>query len=66
MPGIPDSVRCDLWKLHTGAMLEGYDHPGAYQEILRLYMGRHSLAMDEIERDLHRSLPEHKAFQVRV
>ena len=59
-------VRSDIWKLHTGAMLEGYDHPGAYQELLSANHGKHSLAMDEIERDLHRSLPEHKAFQSEV
>lgn len=38
-------------------------HPGYYAELVEQAMGRCTLATEEIERDLHRSMPEHHAFQ---
>ena len=38
-------------------------HPGYYGELVEQAMGHCSLATEEIERDLHRSMPEHHAFQ---
>jgi hypothetical protein len=55
-----------VWKLHTGAMLDAFEHPGEYQRLLFENVGKKSLALEEIERDLHRSLPEHKAFQTDI
>lgn len=37
--------------------------PKLYQETLQKYEGQHSLAIDEIEKDLNRSLPEYPGFQ---
>jgi hypothetical protein len=34
-----------------------------YQSLLKQYAGQRSIATDEIEKDLHRSLPEFELFQ---
>lgn len=36
---------------------------GYYGDLVEQAMGQCSLATEEIERDLHRSMPEHHAFQ---
>ncbi|CAN0279380.1 unnamed protein product, partial [Lampetra planeri] len=63
MRGIPESLRGELWMHFSGAIHEMNSYPGYYAELVRSSMGRMSLVTDEIERDLHRSLPEHPAFQ---
>ncbi|CAG2161932.1 unnamed protein product [Oppiella nova] len=63
LKGIPDDIRGELWMLYSGAVNELSTHRGYYELIVQQSLGQHSVATDEIERDLHRSLPEHPAFQ---
>lgn len=46
-----------------GAANEKASHPGYYRALVGRALLQHSTANEEIERDLHRSLPEHPAFQ---
>lgn len=61
--GLPDKLRGQLWMLYSGAINDLETHPGYYEELCEGSIGLHSIASEEIERDLHRSLPEHPAFQ---
>ncbi|XP_038630605.1 TBC1 domain family member 8B [Scyliorhinus canicula] len=63
MRGIPEALRGELWLLFSGANNDMAAHPGYYTELVERSVGTCTLATDEIERDLHRSLPEHPAFQ---
>lgn len=67
LKGIPDRFRGELWLLYSGAINDLVTHPGYYRMMVEQSMGRKkTVAADEIERDLHRSLPEHPAFQSNI
>uniref|UniRef100_A0A8C0DC87 TBC1 domain family member 8 n=1 Tax=Balaenoptera musculus TaxID=9771 RepID=A0A8C0DC87_BALMU len=61
--GIPESLRGKLWLLFSDAVTDLASHPGYYGNLVEESMGKCCLVTEEIERDLHRSLPEHPAFQ---
>ncbi|XP_025049693.1 TBC1 domain family member 8B [Alligator sinensis] len=61
--GIPETLRGELWLLFSGAVNDMATNPGYYTEVVEISIGTSTLATDEIERDLRRSLPEHPAFQ---
>merc|ERR1719189_3219994 len=65
--GIPDKLRCEIWMTLSGAIHEKMAHGLGYYEnmVAQSSKAPKTLANDEIERDLHRSLPEHPAFQAK-
>jgi hypothetical protein len=52
-----------MWELTSGSFFLRLQNPNQYIETLQKYAGRESLAIDEIEKDLNRSLPEYPGFQ---
>lgn len=60
---IIDIIRAASSSLPVGSQNEMVTHPGYYAELVEQAMGKCTLATEEIERDLHRSMPEHHAFQ---
>lgn len=66
LKGVPDSLRAEVWLIFSGAINQIQTHPGYYATLVDECEGKITLATEEIERDLHRSLPEHPAFQSEV
>jgi hypothetical protein len=52
-----------MWELTSGAFFLLLQNPNLYTETLQKFSGRESLAIEEIEKDLNRSLPEYPGFQ---
>ncbi|XP_060528088.1 TBC1 domain family member 9 isoform X2 [Cylas formicarius] len=63
LTGIPDHLRMEIWMAFSGAANIKACHPGYYRSLVDRALEQQSTANEEIERDLHRSLPEHPAFQ---
>ncbi|KAJ4355422.1 GTPase activating protein (GAP) [Didymosphaeria variabile] len=61
--GLPNRLRGEMWGLASGSFFLQLQNPRLYTETLAKYSGRESLAIDEIEKDLNRSLPEYPGFQ---
>jgi hypothetical protein len=61
--GLPNRLRGEIWELSSGSLFLRLRSPKLYQETLAQFKGQESLAIDEIEKDLNRSLPEYPGFQ---
>lgn len=61
--GLPNRLRGEMWELTSGAFYLRLENPTQYADTLAKYSGKESLAIDEIEKDLNRSLPEYPGFQ---
>lgn len=61
--GVPEELRYIVWTIFSGAIHDKTMNPGLYENLVERSMLKKSSTHDEIERDLHRSLPEHPAFQ---
>lgn len=61
--GLPNRLRGEIWELTSGSLYLRLENPATYAETLAKFEGQESLAIDEIEKDLNRSLPEYPGFQ---
>ncbi|KMP03195.1 hypothetical protein DIZ76_012898 [Coccidioides immitis] len=61
--GLPNRLRGEIWEITSGSFYMRLRSPNLYEETLSKFSGRESLAIDEIEKDLNRSLPEYPGFQ---
>jgi hypothetical protein len=61
--GLPNRLRGEMWELTSGSIYLRLENPTLYSDTLSKFSGRESLAIDEIEKDLNRSLPEYPGFQ---
>ncbi|KAI9694383.1 MAG: hypothetical protein M1820_008983 [Bogoriella megaspora] len=61
--GLPNRLRGEVWELTSGSLYLRLQNPKLYTETLSKFSGQESLAIDEIEKDLNRSLPEYPGFQ---
>lgn len=61
--GVPSRMRGEIWELCSGSMYLRFGHPGEYNRLLEDNKDKTSQAIDEIEKDLKRSLPEYSAYQ---
>lgn len=61
--GLPHVLRAEIWEACCGALFERFEQPGLYSDLLVRNAGLTSFSMEEIEKDLQRSLPEYPAFR---
>lgn len=61
--GLPNRLRGEVWELCCGSMYLRLENAGLYHRLLDENKGKGSLAIEEIEKDLNRSLPEYAAYQ---
>ncbi|KAG4303930.1 hypothetical protein PORY_002674 [Pneumocystis oryctolagi] len=61
--GLPNCLRGEIWELCSGSMLMRWLHINEYEKLQKKYQGQTNVSMEEIEKDLNRSLPEYPAYQ---
>jgi Ca2+-binding EF-hand superfamily protein len=61
--GLPNRLRGEIWEVSAGSFFSRLRNPNLYATTLSKFSGQESLAIDEIEKDLNRSLPEYAGFQ---
>jgi TBC1 domain family member 8/9 len=52
-----------MWETLSGSIYLRFMNPGQYEQILEENKGRNNTSTEDIEKDLHRSLPEYLAYQ---
>ncbi|KAF9449409.1 TBC-domain-containing protein [Macrolepiota fuliginosa MF-IS2] len=61
--GLPNRLRGEMWETLSGSIYLRYANPGYYDRLLQEHKGRTSTSTEDIEKDLHRSLPEYAGYQ---
>lgn len=61
--GLPNKLRGEIWELSSGSAYFRMQNQNLYTNLLKEYKNRRSIAIDDIEKDLKRSLPEYPAYQ---
>ncbi|KAF5359991.1 hypothetical protein D9758_007584 [Tetrapyrgos nigripes] len=61
--GLPNRLRGEMWETLSGSLFLRYTNPGEYERILKENTGRTTTSTEDIEKDLHRSLPEYAGYQ---
>lgn len=61
--GLPNRLRGEMWETLSGSIFLRYSNPGYYDRLLETHKGRTSTSTEDIEKDLHRSLPEYAGYQ---
>ncbi|KAH8116325.1 TBC-domain-containing protein [Phellopilus nigrolimitatus] len=61
--GLPNRLRGEIWETLAGSLYLRFANPGLYHKILEENKDRATTSIDDIEKDLHRSLPEYSAYQ---
>jgi Ca2+-binding EF-hand superfamily protein len=61
--GLPNRLRGEVWEVSAGSFFSRLRNPNLYAKTLSKFSGQESLAIDEIEKDLNRSLTEYPGFQ---
>lgn len=52
-----------MWETLSGSIYLRYNNPGYYERLLEEHKGTTSTSTEDIEKDLHRSLPEYAGYQ---
>ncbi|KAJ3364234.1 hypothetical protein HDU91_002667, partial [Kappamyces sp. JEL0680] len=61
--GLPNTLRGEIWEVMSGSIFKRFANPGYYQKLHDDHVGFKSLSIEEIEKDLNRSLPEYPGYQ---
>ncbi|KAJ8487454.1 hypothetical protein ONZ45_g14324 [Pleurotus djamor] len=61
--GLPNRLRGEMWEVLSGSVFLRFSNPGYYEKLLEENKGRSSTSTEDIEKDLHRSLPEYAGYQ---
>ncbi|CEP11243.1 hypothetical protein [Parasitella parasitica] len=61
--GIPNCLRGEIYEMCSGSMYLRFANHSVYEQILETHKDDESPALYDIEKDLHRSLPEYPAYQ---
>lgn len=61
--GLPNRLRGEIWETLSGSIFLRFANPGYYDRLLEEHKGRTTTSTEDIEKDLHRSLPEYSGYQ---